>query len=639
MSEFTQNLDTDPFSLDDTASTGLSLDDITAQSDKPELVQRDDYIEDKWKFSKALTIQQRDQMKTVLESIPLWEGIGCLNTGETIPMPLKTEFKNASAIQKPYDMSLPKRQAYDKIMQELESQGIVEDSHASKYCSPALIVVQKGKPRFVVDLRKINSMTQQDVYPLPRQKDIFPRLQNAEYMSLFDLKKAFFQFPIAEEDRDLTTFVTKHAGTKRLTRSLMGYVNSPAHCQRIIDRIIKPYKWTAIIVYIDDAIVFSRSWEEHVAHVTWLLTELHHVGLTLDAGKAFVGFKSIELLGHLVNKFGLAMQPSKIEAMMKLKQPNTVRETMQILGFFGYYRDFVRNYSQIVKPITDLLSPKVGTKVVPDQSKNRAQHLQEKMSLSIAWGQEQEAAFNKIKEALKTATYLSHALEDETVEYALYTDACKIGFGAALHVILPSNADTAMQATPIATEQDPPNHNIKVSDVTNVMTDPVQGIEIPKREERPVAFISRTLNKAEKNYWPTELEMGALVWALRRFQEIIEGHTLTIYTDHSALTWLFQASNSKTDNQRLLSWALELERWKEKTRIVHRAGRTHLNADTPSRFPVDIETPDDLRRDLNAGDRPEVQNVCTISTLTLSEDFYDLLRKGYSSGTLSTTSY
>ena len=511
-------------------------------------------------------------------------------------------------------MSLPKRQAFDKIMRELEAQGIVEDSHASKYCSPALIVIQKGKPRFVVDLRKINSMTQQDTYPLPRQKDIFPRLQKAEFLSLFDLKKAFFQFPIAEEDRDLTTFVTKHAGAKRLTRSLMGYVNSPAHCQRIIDKIIKPYRWTAIVVYIDDAIVFSQSWDEHVRHIAWLMTELHKVGLTLDPGKAFIGFKSISLLGHLVNKFGLAMQPAKVEAMMKLERPRTVRQAMQILGFFGYYREFVRNYAQIVKPITDLLSQKPdnvnsGQKSSSTAAESRKAQIQAKMDSSIHWSTEADLAFCRIKEALRNATYLSHALEGDDVRYVLYTDACKLGFGAALHVVLPPEK-TCQEA--------------KSADVDG----PAEVGAVAKPCERPVAFISRSLNKAETNYWPTELEMAALVWALRRFQENIEGHPLTIYTDHSALTWLFQASNSKTSNQRLLLWALELEKWKDKTEIIHRAGRTHLNADILSRFPVDVDTPAEMKRDLGPEDCPEMV-LSTISTLILSTELERKLVKGY----------
>lgn len=239
-------------------------------------------------------------------------------------------------------MSESKRQAYDKIIAMLESQGIVEDSGATQSCSPALMVIQNNKPRFVVDFRKNNGRTPLVVYPLPRQTDIFNHLQDAGFISMFDLVKAFFQMLITEEDRHICTFSTRHGGAKQLTRSLMGYINSPAHCQRVINRIIKPYRWEFVIAYVDDIIVFSRTWTDHLKHIHWVLSELHKVGLTLDAAKSFIRFKSVNMRGHVVNRFGLATQEKKVEAMLSFPTPKNLQDVRILLGFSGYYRKFIR---------------------------------------------------------------------------------------------------------------------------------------------------------------------------------------------------------------------------------------------------------------------------------------------------------
>lgn len=561
---------------------------------------------EKWKFSSLLTPVQVTEMLAVLNSASIWEGIGCLNTGEYIPMPIKDEFKGKTSIIPPYPMSPEKRKAFDSIMAELEAQGIVEDAEPTKYCSPCLIVMQKNKPRLVIDFRKINDMTPVDVYPLPRQKDIFNSLQSAEYISLLDFKKAFFQFPVHPDDREKVTFSTRHGGAKRLTRSLMGYINSPAHCQRIVDRIIKRFRWINVIIYVDDIIVYSRNWEEHLAHVSWVLKEIEKVGLTLDPSKAHIGFQTVDLLGHNVNKFGLTTQAEKIKAMRNLPLPETLQDLRMQLGFFGYYREYIRNFAQIIAPLTSLLaslSPKDSSLLRTERS---SRHVFQKIGLRDQWTNEHQKAFDLVKQKLAEATSLSHAIDSENCEYVLYVDACKLGFGAALHVRIP------------------------LKDVPEDLR--------PKTNkdfcERPVCFASRSLTRAEKNYWPTELEMGALVWSLKKFEEIIEGKPLMIYTDHSALTWLFSSTDSKGKyNQRLMLWTLAIQQWKHKASIVHRPGRSHLNADVLSRYPVDSETPESLKRGLTGNDCPVIGSnsavLSTVSSVFMGDKLLQLFRSGY----------
>lgn len=292
------------------------------------------------------------------------------------------------------------------------------------------------------------------------------------YVSMFDIKKAFYQLPIRAEDGHKTTFSTPHGGSKRLTRSLMGHLNSPSHCQRILDRLLSEFRWKFVIVYIDDIIVFSPSFEDHCQHIRWVLSQIHRAGLTLDKTKAYVGFESIRMLGHVVSNLGLATQEDKVAAMLDLPRPKTYHDLQQCLGFFDYYREFVESYAMIAKRLQDLL---VDPAPVPGESNTAKQRRLSKVQL--LWAGEHDEGFSKLKEALANATYLSHAVDGQ-VTSRLYVDACRIGFGAALHVV-PEGA-----------------------------------------KERPVTFISRSLKPAERRYWPTELEMGALVWALQSLEPL-----------------------------------------------------------------------------------------------------------------------
>ena len=484
-------------------------------------------------------------------------------------------------------MSKTKHEAYLKLMSELESQGIVEDAPegSTPYVSPALIVMQNGKPRFVIDFRRINEMTEPDSYPLPRQTDIFRHVQDALVLSLFDFCKMFYQLPIDLQDRYKTTFTTRYGDLKRLTRSIMGYLNSPSHCQRILDRIIRPYKWKSIIIYIDDVIIFSPTWEQHLKDIEWFLNKIQKVGLTLDSSKSYVGFESVTLLGHVVNRFGLATLPQKIRAMVDLPPPTNIQELRSILGFFNYYRNFIENFAQIVEPLSKQL------KGLP--TNNGAQSKAQISKMRVVWSKEQEIAFKRIKDALASATALSHARDGEH-EYRLYVDACKLGFGAALHIMLPASE----------------------------LPEKFRGTD--SHHERPVAFISRQLKGAEINFWPTELKTAGLVWALKQFEEILDGQKVLIFTDHSALVWLFEAVHSKArQNQRLLLWSLYLQQWKAKATLKHRPGRTHLNADVLSRFPVAFSTPLELRKSISDTEELLVQNLTQVSvTDRLREEFF-----------------
>ena len=161
-------------------------------------------------------------------------------------------------------------------------------------------------------------------------------------------------------------------------------------------------------MYVDDIIIFSSSWEEHLKHLEWVLRQLHDAGLTLDPLKAFIGYSEINMLGHKVSHMGLKTQDEKIESMMSLPVPQTYHDLHATLGFFGYYRQFIESFSMIVKPLQGLLID-VDKPKTPEQPRDKQRRL---MNTPLNWTPECQSAFNKVKSMLKAATALNHVTED-----------------------------------------------------------------------------------------------------------------------------------------------------------------------------------------------------------------------------------
>ena len=135
----------------------------------------------------------------------------------------------------------------------MKAQGRITTS-SSPWSSPAFVVYNHGKPRLVIDFRYINTQVEKDSYPLPRQDDIFAAVSEALFITCFDLTKGFFQILIHPKSRPITAFST-HRGLEQLSVSVMGYCNSPAYFQRLMDEYLGPYRWTSAIAYIDNLII------------------------------------------------------------------------------------------------------------------------------------------------------------------------------------------------------------------------------------------------------------------------------------------------------------------------------------------------------------------------------------------------
>jgi len=200
------------------------------------------------------------------------------------------------------------------------------------------MVWQKDKARFCIDLREVNSKTETDRYAIPRQDWIFSSLKGARYFAILDTNKGYHQFELDEQSCKFTAFITEDYGLWEWIRVCFGLKNAPAFFQRCIDQILKRLGFEFVLAYMDDLIIFSKTFEEHLQHIAQTLDALAEVGLTVSEQKCQFGYTDIRLLGHKVSRLGLSTQEEKVAAIMELQFPNTVGDAYVILGEFGYHR-------------------------------------------------------------------------------------------------------------------------------------------------------------------------------------------------------------------------------------------------------------------------------------------------------------
>ena len=498
----------------------------------------------KWDVNPKLNRQERRAwLKLLRKFISIFAGPDGKNIGKVSS---KFDFDidaNLAEVksQQPYRTSPRKRQMIREAVRKLEDLDIVEPATAdtAQIASPVVIVIQKGKPRFCIDFREVNSKTKPDRYALPRQDSIFRALSGAVWFTLMDANKGYHQFGLTERAKILMAFVTED-GLWVYNRLPFGLKNAPSHFQRAIDTILGRYRLDFALAYIDDIIIFSRTLAEHLLHVEKVLEALKSVGLTLDEKKCHFCYDSLELLGHRVSRLGLRTIESKVRAITSLPFPKTIKKAMEILGMFNYYRNFIKYFAWIAAPLYDGLK-KQSTDASLDAKARARIHGR----CSFPDTPEARSAFEKLKEALTQAPVLIHP--DFERGFILYTDACKLGVAGTL-----------------------------------------AQISLEDNKEHPVLFISRRLNIHEQKYTSTELECLALVWTLNKLAHYVDGGKLTLVTDHSALKWIWGVKSDV--NARLFKWSLQLSVLKDNVTIIHRPGSSLRNVDPLSRNPTDEAT-------------------------------------------------
>ncbi|GJV42121.1 putative nucleotidyltransferase, ribonuclease H [Tanacetum coccineum] len=349
-------------------------------------------------------------------------------------------------------------------------------------------------------------MTVKNHYPLPRIDDLFDQLQGSQFFSKIDLRSGYHQLRVHEDDIPKTAFRT-HYRHFEFTLMPFGLTNAPAIFIDLINRVCRPYLDKFVIVFIDDILIYSKTREEHVEHLRLVLELLRKEKLYAKFSKCEFWLREVQFLRHVINGNGIHVDPSKIEAVKNWKAPRTPSEVHSFLGLAGYYRRFIENFSKIAKSLT-ILTQKCKT---------------------FDWGEEQELAFQTLKDKLCNAPVL--ALPDGPEDFVVYCDASGLGLGCVL-----------------------------------------------MQRGKVIAYASRQLKIHEKNYTTHDLELGAVVFALKIWRHYLYGTKSVIYTDHKSLQHIF---SQKELNMRQRRWTKSVIYTDHKIR--YHPGKANVVADALSR--------------------------------------------------------
>ena len=246
-----------------------------------------------------------------------------------------------SSISKtPYRMAPLELKELKVQLQDLLDKGFIRPSF-SPWGAPVLFVRKKdGTMRLCIDYRELNRVTIKNKYPLPRIDDLFDQLQGAAIFSKIDLRSGYHQLKIKEVDIPKTAFSTRYGHYEFLVMPF-GLTNAPAAFMDLMNRVFKEFLDKFVIVFIDDILVYSRTKEEHAAHLTQVLEVLKVKQLYAKFKKCEFWLDRVVFLGHVISGAGISVDPSKVEAINNWMQPTNPSEVRSFLGLAGYYRRFV----------------------------------------------------------------------------------------------------------------------------------------------------------------------------------------------------------------------------------------------------------------------------------------------------------
>jgi hypothetical protein len=198
-----------------------------------------------------------------------------------------------------------------------------------------------------VDFRQLNNKSVKDSYALPRIEEVFDVLHGSKILSTLDMKSGYHQVEVEEIHKERTAFTVGPLGFFEYVKMPFGLSNSPATYQRLMEEVLGDYNMTICVIYLDNLIIFSETYEQHLERIDMILTRLHDNNLKLSPEKCHFFQGRVQFLGHVVSPDGIETDPFKIEKIRNWKTPTNADELRSFISFCGYYRRFFKNFSKI----------------------------------------------------------------------------------------------------------------------------------------------------------------------------------------------------------------------------------------------------------------------------------------------------
>jgi hypothetical protein len=252
-----------------------------------------------------------------------------------------------------YRMSPYKLQKVKEYLNENLSKGFITPSKAP-YSSPVLFALKaNGDLRFCVDYRKLNAITKRNRYPLPLIEEVIGKIVGCKHLTRLDIISAFNKLRMHPDSEDYTTFITALGAYK--SRVLpFGLTNGPASFQQYMNDVLWDFLNDFCQAYLDDILIYSKTQREHRQHVKMVLSRLREAGLQVDIRKCEFDVEETVFLGVIVSGQGLRMDPTKVEAIANWSTPTNLKEVQSFVGFVNFYRRFIKDFSKLAKPFTQL---------------------------------------------------------------------------------------------------------------------------------------------------------------------------------------------------------------------------------------------------------------------------------------------
>ena len=310
----------------------------------------------------------------------------------------------------PYRVNPHKAELIRRELDLMIDMGVIEESN-SPWASPVVLVPKPdGSIRFCTDFRRLNSVTVPDAYPMPRIDDLIDKVGRAKYLTKIDLSRGYWQVPMDQASVPVSAFVTPH-GQFQWRFMPFGLRNAPATFQRLVQQVLSVMEGITG-AYLDDIMIFSTSWADHVCHIKQVFDRIRSAGLTLKRAKCVFATAEVEFLGHKVGLGKVEPRRKTVQALLEFPRPTNPKQLRSYLGLAGYYRKFIPHFADLSACLTNLL----------------------RKGIKFAWSSETEAAFLDLKSRLASRPILRPP--DFEKAFSLAVDASNVAIGANLFQVI-----------------------------------------------------------------------------------------------------------------------------------------------------------------------------------------------------------